>query len=379
MKKYDVAIVGGGIIGVTIALELAREKLTVVVLDRQQPGREASWAAAGMLSPAPDSPRDAPLVPLLRRSLQLYPEFVATIEEESGKPIGYARNGALQIFCGPNGEADRDAEIVEHRRLGLTAEAIALETAREWERSIGPSAAAAAAWLPDEATIEPRLLMDVALTAARSHQVEIRSDCEVTRLLRFGGRCTGLMARGEHITAGSVVLAAGCYSAQILEASAFPASYAPTRPVRGQMLCLRSSDVRLRRVTRSHRTYLVPRPDGRIVAGSTLEDAGFKKQVTPAGIKHILEGALELCPGLGNAEVLETWSGLRPGTTDDLPIIGPTDMEGLLIATGHYRNGILLAPVTARLIRNFVTRSHTDFDSQAFSPLRFARQAQAAT
>lgn len=378
MKKYDVAIVGGGIIGATIALELARDKLTVLVLDRQQPGREASWAAAGMLSPAPDSPRDAPLVPLLRRSLQLYPEFVATIEEESGKSTGYAHNGALQIFCGLNGEADRDAEVAEHRHLGLTAEPIALETAREWEPSIGPSTAAVT-WLPDEGTIEPRLLMDAVLSAARSHQVEIRSDCEATALLRLEGRCTGVMARGEHITAGSVVLAAGCYSAQILEASGFAAAYAPTRPVRGQMLCLRSNDVTLRRVVRSHRTYLVPRTDGRIVAGSTLEDAGFKKQVTPGGIKHILEGTLELCSALDDAEVLETWSGLRPGTPDDLPIIGPTDIEGLLIASGHYRNGILLAPVTARLIRNFLTQSHADFDSQPFSPLRFARQAQAAT
>jgi glycine oxidase len=183
----------------------------------------------------------------------------------------------------------------------------------------------------------------------------------------------------ERIAAANVVLAAGCYSGRLLEASGFAASYAPTRPVRGQMFCLRSNDVRLRRVVRSHRTYLVPRPDGRIVAGSTLEEAGFRKQVTPAGMRHVLEGALELCPALGNAEVLETWSGLRPGTSDDLPIIGPTEIEGLLIATGHYRNGILLAPVTAKVIRNFLARSHADIDSQALSPLRFAPQARAAT
>lgn len=378
MKTYDVAIIGGGIIGVNIALELAREKTKVVVLDRRQPGREASWAAAGMLSPAPDSPRDVALVPLSLRSLQIYPEFVAAIEEESSKPTGYARTGALQIFCGRNGEGNRDAAVAEHCRLGLAAESIALETARQWEPSIAPSAAAAL-WTPDEATIEPRLLMDAVLAAARLQQVEIRSDCEVTGFLRLGGRCTGVMARGEHITAGAVVVAAGCFSAKILEAGGFAASYAPTRPVRGQMLGLQSDGVRLRHVVRSHRAYLVPRRDGRIVAGSTLEEAGFKKQVTPGGIKHVLEGALELCPALSEAEVLETWSGLRPGTPDDLPIIGPTDMEGLLIATGHYRNGILLAPVTARLIRNCLTQQHTDFDSQAFSPQRFARQAQAAT
>ncbi len=377
MKTYDVAIIGGGIIGVTIALELAREKLTVVVLDRQQPGREASWAAAGMLSPAPDSPRDVPLVPLSRRSLQLYPEFVATTEDESGKPTGYARSGALEIFCGANGEADRDATVAEHRRLGLSVEPMALETARQWEPSIGPSAAAAS-WLPDEGTVEPRLLMDAVLGAAQHRGVEIRSDCEVTGLLRAGRRCLGLVARGEDIMVGAVVMAAGCYSAQILESSNL-ASCAPTRPVRGQMLGLRSDSVSLRHVVRSHRAYLVPRGDGRIVAGSTLEEVGFKKQVTPAGISRVLEGALELCPVLAEAEVLETWSGLRPGTPDDLPIIGPTEIEGLLIATGHYRNGILLAPVTARLIRNCLTRQHTDSDSQPFSPLRFAQQARAAT
>ncbi|HXU21742.1 MAG TPA: glycine oxidase ThiO [Verrucomicrobiae bacterium] len=378
MKTYDAAVIGGGIIGVTIALELAREKLSVVVLDRQQPGREASWAAAGMLSPAPDSPRDVPLVPLSRQSLKLYPEFVAAIHEESGKPTGYAQEGAIEVFCGGIGEAERDALVAEHRRLGLAAESISLETAREWEPSIGLSAVAVS-WLPDEGTIEPRLLMDAVLAAARLQRVEILSDCEATAFLRLGGRCTGVIAGGEHITAGAVVVAAGCFSAKILEPSGFAASYAPTRPVRGQMLAVRSDGVRLRRVVRSHRAYLVPRADGRIVVGSTLEEAGFKKQVTPAGIKHVLEGALELCPALSEAEVLETWSGLRPGTPDDLPIIGPTDLEGLLVATGHYRNGILLAPVTAKLIRNCLAHRQTDFDLQAFSPLRFVRHAQVAT
>lgn len=378
MEKYDVAIIGGGIIGLTIALELAREKLTVVVLDRQQPGREASWAAAGMLSPAPDSARDVPLVPLSRRSLQLYPEFVATIEEESGKSTGYARGGALEIFDGLNGQADRDSSVAEHRRLGLPAEPMTLEVARQRETSIG-LLAAAASWLSDEGTVEPRLLLDAVLGATQRRGVEIRPDCEVTALLQLDGRCSGLVVRGGQISSGTVVLAAGCYSAQILDASGIAAPYAPTRPVRGQMLGLRSDSARLRHVVRSRRAYLVPRPDGRIVAGSTLEEGYFKKQVTVAGIRHVLGGALELCPALADAEVLETWSGLRPGTPDDLPIIGPTEMEGLVIATGHYRNGILLAPVTAKLIRNCLMRQRTDFDSKAFSPLRFARQTQAAT
>ena len=264
MKTYDVAIIGGGIIGVTIALELARQKLKVVVLDRQQPGREATWAAAGMLSPAPDSPRDVALVPLTHESLKLYPGFVATIEEESGKPTGYARDGALQIFGGLNGQTDRDATVAEHRCLGLAAQPITVETARQWEPSIGPSATAAA-WLPEEGTVEPRLLMSAVLSATQRHGVEIRSDCEVTGLLQQDARCTGLIARGERITVGSVVLAAGCFSARILAAGSITTSCAPTRPVRGQMLGLRSDTVRLRRAVRSHRGYLVPRPDGRII------------------------------------------------------------------------------------------------------------------
>ena len=145
----------------------------------------------------------------------------------------------------------------------------------------------------------------------------------------------------------------------------------PTRPVRGQMMALRADAVRLRRVLRSGKGYLVPRRDGRVVAGSTSEEVGFENRVTPAGLRQVLNAAVELCPGLAGAEVLETWSGLRPGTPDDLPILGPTDMSGLLIATGHYRNGILLAPVTAKLIREWIVDGRTTFNAEAFSPMRF--------
>lgn len=371
MKKYDVAIIGGGVIGASIAFELAAYKLRVIVVDRQEPGREASWAAAGMLSPAPDSPSDLPLVPLGRESLKLYPEFVAAIEEVSGQSAGHAREGALELFSAPCAEADRDRRVSECRRLGLVAEPVAIGTARQWESAIGP-AAGAAMWLPEEGTVEPRSLMSAVLVAARQRGVEFRSDCPVTALVLEGDRCSGVVAGGEEIGAGHVVLAAGCFSGQIAAGPESLARLAPTRPVRGQMLALRPAGARLRRVLRSERGYLVPRQDGRIVAGSTSEEAGFQKHVTPAGLKKIFEGALELCPGLASAEVLETWAGLRPGTPDGLPILGATDIKDLLIATGHYRNGILLAPVTAKLVREWIVGGSTDFDAAAFSPLRFA-------
>ena len=355
MKSFDVVIIGGGVIGASIAFELAAEKLRVVVLDRQQPGREASWAAAGMLSPAPDSVRDLPLVPLGRESLKLYPEFVAAIEETSGESVGLAREGTLEIFSEAGGETDRDYRVAEYRRVGLAAEPVALDTARQWEPAIGPTSRAAA-WLPEEGTVEPRSLMNAVVVAAKRRGAEFFAHCGVTDLIRENDRSTGVVAGGEEISAGHVVVAAGCFSREIAQGNEWFARYAPTRPVRGQMMALRPDGVALRRVLRSEKGYLVPRRDGRIVAGSTSEGAGFERRVTPAGMRKIFDAAIELFPGLAGAEVLETWSGLRPGTPDDLPILGPTDIEGLLIATGHYRNGILLAPATAKLIREWIIR-----------------------
>jgi glycine oxidase len=370
VKVFDVAIIGGGVIGASIAFELAGEKLRVVVLDRQQPGREASWAAAGMLSPAPDSARDLPLVSLGRESLRLYPAFLAAVEEASGQSAAYACEGTLEIFSAPCAESDRDRRVAECRRLGLAAGPIALDAARQWEKAIGP-AARAIAWLPEEGTVEPRALMSAVIAAAEHRGVEIRAECRVTGLIREGDCCTGIVAGGEKIAASHVVVAAGCFSSQITTDAELFARYAPTRPVRGQMMALRPDGVSLRRVLRSERGYLVPRRDGRIVAGSTSEEVGFEKRITPAGMRQVFDAALELFPALAGADVLETWSGLRPGTPDDLPILGPTDVQGLLIATGHYRNGILLAPVTAALIREWIVAGRTTFNAEAYSPMRF--------
>ncbi|HTW22037.1 MAG TPA: glycine oxidase ThiO [Candidatus Baltobacteraceae bacterium] len=374
MSAFDVAIVGGGVIGVSIAFELAAEDLRVVVLDRQQPGQEASWAAAGMLSPAPDSPRDIPLAPLGRESLKLYPRFVGAVEEESGQSASYARDGALEVLLAPRGETDRDRKAAEYRLLELAAEEVSLSAARDREKSFTPDARAAL-WLPDEASVEPRLLMSALLTAAQNRGVAIRPGCKVTNLLRERNRCLGVLAAGEKIEAAHVVVASGCFSGELAGGDAHLASLLPTRPVRGQMLALRHGSFRLNCVLRSERGYLVPRGDGRIIAGSTKEEAGFEKRVTAAGIRKVLDAAIELCPTLAGAEIVETWSGLRPGTPDDLPIIGPTDIDGLLIATGHYRNGILLTPVTAKLISDWIVHGRTfvkDLDASAFSPLRFA-------
>jgi glycine oxidase len=377
VKTFDVAIIGGGVIGSSIAFELAAEKLDVILLDREEPGRGASWAAAGMLSPGPDSPDALPLVPLAKESLVLYPKFISAVEEASGLHSHFASEGALQVFLGPQGEAERNKMVVEFRGLDIAIEPVPLDTARDMENATGADVRAAA-WLPEEATVDPRLLMSALLAGLRRRDVEIRSGCRVTSLLRQGVKCTGLIAGGDEIAAKAVVLAAGCHSSALVGEDSVEndwlSRYAPTRPVRGQMLALHSPEVHLRRVLRSERGYLVPRLAGRIVAGSTLEEVGFDKRVTAGGMRKILGAAIELAPSLANAEIVETWAGLRPATPDNLPILGPADIDGLFIATGHYRNGILLAPVTAKLTRDWILNKTTTAASAIFSPLRFAER-----
>lgn len=370
MKTYDAVIVGGGIIGASVALELARRGLQVAVLDRQELMREASWAAAGMLSPAPDSPAAIPLVPLARASLALYAEFVDSVEAASGLETGYRTGGAIEAICHGDAERELSTLVALHRGLGLACEPLPVDEALKMEPALGREARAAA-FLPDECWIEPRALAAAVLEAARLAGAELSARREIVSLMLNGEKLAGVKTSdGETIHAAQVVLAAGCWTSQILGAS----RYAPTLPVRGQMAALRHSGQPIRHVLRSESGYLVPRNEHApqtIVVGSTIENAGFEKRVTSGGVEKILSGANELMPALEKAEIIETWCGLRPGTPDQLPILGPADVEGIVFATGHYRNGILLAPVTAKLIGEWVSDRRVSEDWEKFSPLRF--------
>jgi glycine oxidase len=372
VNTYDVVIVGGGIIGGSIAFELARRNLRVIVLDRQELMHEASWAAAGMLSPAPDCPAAIPLVPLARASLALYPGFIDAIEESSEISTGYGTGGTLEVLCHGDAERELSTLVALHHGLGLACEPLPLEEAQEMEPALGRDARAAA-FLPDEASVNPRSLNAALLDASSMAGAELRPGANVVSLIKDKKRCAGVKtAAGEAFSAGHIVIAAGCWTSQLPDA----APYAPTRPVRGQMVALRHAGIPLRRVLRSERGYIVPRDHEtpqNLVAGSTLENVGYEKAVTSGGLEEILGAVNELAPSLAGAEILDTWSGLRPGTPDQLPILGPTDVEGLMIATGHYRNGILLAPVTAKLIREWITEGRTTLNCEDFSPLRFLR------
>jgi glycine oxidase len=367
MKKYDVAIAGAGVIGGAIAFELARAGLKVALFDRQTPGKEASWASAGILSPAPETAGMIPLVAIGKASMALYPEFVKDMEGVSGENAGYRPKGTIQALFSRDARAELSTVIALHHGVGLKAEPLSTQEARKLEPALSEEMEAAIL-RPDEASIDNRALTETVLAAARKSGAEIFPASEVTAIGNQENRCAGLVVGSEKIAADWTVIAAGCFSASIEGVK----KYAPVRPAKGQILALRGDGLKIERVLWSENIYLVPRNDGKIIAGATVEDVGFDKRLTAGGMEKNLKGAIELVPALANAAIEETWAGLRPGTPDHLPILGPTDLEGLLIATGHFRSGIILTPITARLIREWITLQRVSVDWDRFSPLRFS-------
>src|SRR5713101_7660451 len=250
MKKFDVAIAGGGVIGGAIALELARAGLRVGVFDRQQPGQEASWASAGILSPAPENPGMIAMVPLGKASLSLYPEFIARVEEISGKSAGFRPKGTLEALFSQDAKAELSTIIALHHGLGLKAEPLRAEDARELEPALSAEV---------EAAVDNRALTGAVLEAAQRSGAEFFPGNSAREIWHAGKRCAGLVVQNEKVEAKWTIIAAGCFSAAIKDAAA----YAPVRPVKGQMAALRAEDLMIERVLWSDKIYVVPRNDGR--------------------------------------------------------------------------------------------------------------------
>jgi glycine oxidase len=371
MKTFDAVIAGGGLIGASIALELAETGLKVGLYDAREPGREASWASAGMISPAPENADMIPFVPMSLASVALYPEFIRKVEGLSGMDVGYRKDGALDVIVDGNAEEELSTVIALQHGVGLKAQALSAEQARQMEPALTEETEAAI-FREDEASLDTRAFTCATLKAAERKGVEIFAGNGAKAIWKSGGQCRGLVLENGQVEAKWTVIAAGCFSARIEGAS----PYAPVFPAKGQMMALRCESVEIRRVLWLEHTYLVPRNDGKIIAGSTIERTGFDHDVTAGGLKKILNEATKLVPGLEKARIEETWAGLRPDSPDHLPIIGPTDMNGLLMATGHFRSGILLAPVTARLIREWVSEQSVSMDWERMSPMRFLEAAR---
>ena len=372
MKTYDAVIAGAGIIGASIALELAEAGLHVALFDAREPGREASWASGGMISPAPENAGMIPFMPVSLASVSLYPEFIRRVEAASGVSVGYRQKGAIDVLLDGNIQDELTTVVALQHGVGLRAEALSGERVRSMEPALTEDTQAAI-FRPDEACLNTRAFTEATLKAAQQKGVDIHAHNGAKALWKEGKRCKGLTLEKGQVEAKWTIIAAGAFSAKIEGA----APYAPVQPAKGQMIALRCEAVQIERILWLEHKYLVPQLDGRIIAGSTIEHAGFDHDVTAGGVELILREVMRMVPGLASARIEETWAGLRPDSPDHLPIIGPTDLDGLLIATGHFRSGILLAPVTARLIQEWVTKQKVSVDWSRLSPMRFLEGSRA--
>jgi glycine oxidase len=368
--SYDAVVVGGGAIGLCCAWRIAQRGGRVVVLDRAEPPAGATRVAAGMLAPIGELAFGEPeLLRMTVAAAERYPGFVAELEAATGLVAGYARHGALHVAL----DRDEAAELRRvhdlQRSLGLGAEWLPPRRCRELEPGLTPSFNGGV-HAPEEAAIDPRAMTVALLAALDAQGVEVRGEVEVAEGLLDDDRLEGVRTgSGEELRAKTVVLATGAWSgtATWLPDRARP----PVRPVKGQILELRAPDGEppCKRIVASERVYLVPRPDGRLIAGATTEERGFDTTVTAGGVHELLREAYRLLPDVAEMEVVEAMAGLRPGTPDNLPLIGPGALDGLILACGHYRNGILLAPFTGEAVAELLDGRALPDEISAASPV----------
>ncbi len=343
----SVIVVGGGIIGCATAYELAKSGCRVTLFERATPGAEASSAAAGLLAPVGETRRSDPFQKLALDSWARYPGIARELRDVTGVDVEHMTTGTLYPL---SGRAEH-AQSQEQTRWRLAEEmgmrVVEGQELRGMEPGLSPDITAALFVRGDHWVNNQRLVMAYAAAAA-GRGVLIRTGTEVTRLLADGGRVIGVAAAGERVAAERVLLAAGAWSASLAASLGLDL---PVTPVRGQMMAVSNVPPLLRHVVHGHQGYLTPRPSGELLIGATVEHMGFERAMTPEGLAHLVNGAIAVLPALRGRPVTRTWCGFRPGTPDDMPVLGPwPGLEGLYVATGHYRNGILLAPATAALM-----------------------------
>ncbi|MHB9131028.1 MAG: glycine oxidase ThiO [Armatimonadota bacterium] len=370
MHTSDVVIIGGGIIGLSTARELAHQGLSVTLLERHHPGREASWASAGMLAPQGEL-SEGDFLHLCLESNRLYPAFRAAVEEETGMRCYHREAGTLALAVTEEDEQEFRQTYARQKADNLEVEWITGEEARRIEPSLSDKVRGGMS-LPGDRHVENRLLVPALEQACRQCGVEIVCGAHATRILTDNGRAVGVDTILGPYYGGVVINAAGAWSASIMvpDESLRP----PVFPVRGQMLAITlPHPCFLSRTVRSPRSYLVPRHDGCLFLGATMEQVGFDKRNTVWGINKLLSGALELFPELEHCAIREMWAGLRPGSADNHPILGETNLPGYLMTTGLFRNGLLLTPVVSKLMGELVTTGRTPDLMAPFSIARFSR------
>lgn len=367
----DVVVIGGGVIGLAISRALAlRGVARITLIERARLGAEASSAAAGILAPQAEANQPDEFFHLACTSRDMYPAFAAALREESGTDIELDQTGTLYLAFNENDEAELSHRYRWQTEAGFEVERFTGADARMFEPCLSPQVRTALRF-PRDMQVENRRLVAALASANQRMGVELVTGCDARAIGREGGRVSGVETSLGHIATPNVVIAAGAWSS-FLSLPDISSPQIGIEPVRGQMLCFETNPRIAHHVIYSPRGYLVPRHDGRLLAGSTTEFAGFDKNVTTAGVNTLTQHALEIVPSLGNLPLLDSWAGLRPRATDDLPVLGAgADLAGLFYATGHYRNGILLAPVTGDLIADAVVSGINPSPLAPFSPDRF--------
>ncbi|HET8628751.1 MAG TPA: glycine oxidase ThiO [Thermomicrobiales bacterium] len=368
-ETADVLIVGGGVIGCSIAYQLSKRGARVTVVERRRLAEEASWASAGIISP-PSSPSTLPgRAELERRSFEMYPALIAEVQEATGLSVERGPAGELSVALDDGGVAGLRRAQEWQAAQGFAVEWLDADEARRREPSLTPKVRGAS-WSPRAFSVRPHRLTLALARAARLRGATIREETPVLGLLTDGGRVTGARTPAGNLPAGQVVIAAGAWTAQV---GAQAGVTLPTRPVRGQMLALADAEPPLRHIIHGPGGYLVPRADGAIAVGATVEEAGFDARVTPDGLTWLADLARSLAPALAGARVVAVWAGLRPAPGDDRPLLGRAPgYDNLWVASGHFRTGILWAAVTGDLLAASVLAGRPDPALAPFDPARFA-------
>lgn len=369
VKTQEILIVGGGAIGLSIARRLHQKGAgRITILERGQAGREASYAAAGMLAPHAEAVRADEFFHFCQDSNRLYPQFAAELLAETGIDIELDRSGTLYLALTETDARENQRRFDWQRAAGLAVERLSAPEVRKLEPFVSPDAREAL-FFPNDWQVENRRLLAALQRYAALNQIEIVENAAVERLLIENGKVVGAQTATGTFAAETVVLTAGAWTS-LIETGDF--ALPKIEPVRGQIIAFQTAKRLFQRVIYSPRGYLVPRLDGRILIGATVENAGFDKSVTAAGVELLRENALEIAPSLVNLNVAERWAGLRPRAADGLPILGAfPGIANLYVAAAHYRNGILLAPKTAEIITNLLLGNAETEYLKAFSPRRF--------
>jgi glycine oxidase len=369
-SRAEAIVVGGGVIGLSIARELRKGGLrSVIVVEKGRCGEEASWAAAGMLSPQVEADDDGAFLRFCCESRDLYPEFVAKLEAETRLRCDFDQTGTLYIALDADQERELDRRFAGQTDLGLAVEKLDQRRALSLEGSLNPRLRAALRF-PNDWQIDNRKLMLALRTSAELSGIQILEGTLASRIETAGGQVAGLETADGVITAPIVVLATGAWSSLIDIEGRHKAI--DIIPIRGQIIAFQPSRVRLRHVVYGPDGYVLPRSSGRILAGATTEEAGFEKAITDEAKLQLSRMAGGVMPSLADQSIVDQWSGLRPRTADDLPVLGSMGIEGLMAATGHYRNGILLAPITARIVADSILGRPKSVYLEHFSPARFS-------